>query len=137
MNKLVKLNIIFGIPILLCYFILLPKIDMKKLWVGMNNKEKIFTIISLTLSVCIYIYYIFNGNNNLYYPMMVFLIGALLWPIMLYLNINKFLVILALFITSIGSVMIMKQNFNIFTLLLVFHVIFTDNILWGYKYLNK
>ena len=84
----------------------------------------------------IYIYYIFNGHNNLFHPMMVFLIGALLWPIMLYLNINKFLVILALFITSLGALMIMNKDTNIFTLLLVFHVIFTDNILWGYKFIK-
>jgi hypothetical protein len=135
MNNLLKINLILGLPILLCYFILLPKINKKDLWVNMSRIQIIFTIITLSISIIIYLYYIFNGNERLYNPMLIFLLGALMWPIMLYLNINKLLVILSLVITSIGSIMIFMKEKNIFTFMLVFHVVFTDNILWGIKYL--
>ena len=136
MNKLVNLNLIIGIPILLCYFFLLPKVNKKYLWVNMNKREKIFTFITLSLSVFIFIYLIFSSKKDLYYPMMIFLIGALLWPIFLYFN-KHLLVFLALIITSIGSILIVIKETNIYTFFLAFHVIFTDNILWGFKYLNN
>lgn len=135
MKKNVKLNLILGIPILLCYFFLLPKVSQKNLWVNMTTNEIIFTFITLSISVGIYLYLIFKGKDELYYPMMIFLIGALLWPIFLYFN-KRILVFIALMITSLGAVTIMIKDRNIMTMFLTFHVIFTDNILWGFKYLN-
>lgn len=134
MNQLVKLNLILGIPILLCYFFLLPKVSNKDLWVNMSKNQIIFTFITLSISVGIYLYLIFKGKKDLYYPMMIFLIGALLWPIFLYFK-KRVLVFIALMITSLGAITIMMKDFRYITMFLTFHVVFTDNILWGLKYL--
>ena len=72
----------------------------------------------------------------------IFLIGALLWPIYLYLYPTKYhTIILTLSISSLGVLLIFLQecidNNSIgilFGLYLFCHVFFIDNVLWASSY---
>lgn len=141
------ISFLFGISVLFCYGYFLPK--SKYAWGNIKKTSiKSLYFISIFLSaisyLVVWVYQVFYKEPSLLYSYgnTIFLIGALLWPIVLYFAPTRFhTVILTLSITSLGALLILLDQCLhpgtikiIFALYLFLHVFVLDNIFWSISY---
>lgn len=141
---------LIGILTLASYIYFLPKIDTKLLTANMPNIQQNITYISLVLVIISYFYmnFIFLKYpvSNMYIVSIVsFLFLSSLWaPSIYYFPDKKWTSVMILTMVSvctIGFLMSWYHTDKSLSLILsimyiMFHVIFIDNIMWSYYYLN-
>jgi hypothetical protein len=140
-------SILIGFFVLYFYVLLLPK--SKNVWAGIKNKcLKNFITLSVFLSgICymiLWVYHVFYKQDEILYTIgnLIFLFGALLWPIFLFLNL-KWGVFFSLCLTSLGALLILIQQcyepkilYMIVASYLLFHVLIMDNTVWTWNFFS-
>ena len=142
------ITIILGFFVLFFYIFFLPK--NKYVWGNIQNPQlKYIIVFSILLSAISYIilwirqvFYFQNQNPLFTSGNIIFLIGAILWPLCLHYFPTQFhTVILTLSISSLGILLILIDECLdksvvgiIFAVYLFFHVFFMDNIVWASSY---
>jgi hypothetical protein len=149
-KNLIIWNIIGGIFIIASYAIFLPKIkDQQKLWVGLSKSTRYLYMISILLSVIAYITAfsitithdnVINNTSLYYWGLTLFFIGAFLWAPSIYYDMNKFITIMTLCITSIGILLMTLSTSNIIVMIclayIFIHCLLLDNTIWAIRYLG-
>jgi hypothetical protein len=143
-----SITIILGFFVLFFYILFLPK--NKYVWGNIQNSQLRYIIgFSIILSAISYlvlwirqVFYVQNEHPLFTSGNIIFLIGALLWPLCLHFFPTQFhTVILTLSISSLGIFLILIDECLdksvvgiIFAVYLFFHVFFMDNIVWASFY---
>lgn len=151
MYPYILLNIVGGIFVISSYTAYLPRLSTKQLWAGLSTSERIYTIISLLVAIIAFIMAFIlivrheeehpnSIKRSLFLGVILFYLGAMLWPPMLYHN-HKSFVLVALLLTTIGAFFMFLYSPTLYTkllmLIVLLHCFIIDNVMWYSSYINQ
>lgn len=132
-------HILGAILVFSSYFYYLPKITSTNIWAGMSNHLKLLFTISIVIAIVSFLIGMWSEGDNiskLRWAFLLFYLGASLWTPFLYYH-NKWLVLLALCLTSVGALLLtMWSPRHILFFIVLLHVFIMDNIIWYGNYVT-